>query len=181
MGNITVLFHVSFLLLNKSLVVSLSDIIGVNHRLCIKKNFQIYSSIYVRLLIILQITPCIRNHLWWTQYMETKGQHALCACAQICRNVCISRVFSEYQTEFFYDLIFLNKKWYCSCWGWRIQFQDLTVSIEENYICIIIFGMMKHFLNFSEKLKYNSIKLSINCKAVILCAHIFYSSLALTK
>lgn len=119
-GNMTVLFHVSFLLLNKPLAVLVSCIIDISHRACIKKDFQIYSSINVRLLIILQITPRIENRLWWTQYMEMKGQHTLCAYAQICRHVRINGVFSEYQTEFFYELIFLNKKLYCSCWGLRI-------------------------------------------------------------
>lgn len=37
---------------------------------------------------------------------------------------------------------------------------------------------MKHFLNFSEKLRYISFKLPINCKAVIFCAQTS-SSLAL--
>lgn len=35
--------------------------------------------------------------------------------AQIDRHICINGVFSEYQIEQFYGLIFLNKKLYCSC------------------------------------------------------------------
>lgn len=62
----------------------------------------------------------------------------------------------------------------------RIEFQDLKISIKENCTSTIIFGMLKHFLSFSGKLKYNSVKLPINCKAIILCVHMFYSSLALT-
>lgn len=100
-SNITLLSHVSFLSCNKPLLVLLSCIISASHRVCIKKDFQTYSSVNVKLLIILQITPCIGNHLWWTQYMEIKCQHTLCACAQICSHVCINCIFSEYQREFF--------------------------------------------------------------------------------
>lgn len=123
MHNRTVLFHVSFLEPYKPLVGLFSCIIGVNHRVCITEDFQIYSSMNARLLVILQITPCIGNHLCWTQYMEMKGQHTLCACAQIERHVCVNVVFSEYQTEYFYGLIFLNKRLYCSCWE-----QENTIS-----------------------------------------------------
>lgn len=116
MRNRTVLFCVSFLVPYKALVGLFRCIIGVSHRVCIREDFQIYSSINVRLLIILQITPCIGNHLCWTQYLERKGQHTLCACAQIDRHICINGIFSEYQTEYFYGLISLNKKLYSSCW-----------------------------------------------------------------
>lgn len=129
----TVLFHVSFLVPYKPLVGLFSCIIGVSHRICITGDFQIYSSINVRLLIILQITPCIGYHLCWTQYKALKGQHTLCACARIDRHVCVNAVFSEYQTEYFNGLIFLNKKLYCSCWEQENTISRPEVSIKENY------------------------------------------------